>query len=153
MAGGRRGPPPQPTNKLRLAGSPLADKRKDEPEYQTGEFGPTMVLDAESQAEWDRVYPQLQELGIAAPINAFPLTLLCTLAGSIARLQTRVAKEGPVVEGTRGPKRNPADQTLDAKVIQYTRLCQEFGLTPASKTRVVSAPQDKKQSKAKRFGL
>ena len=99
------------------------------------------------------MYPQLVDLGIASPINAFALTLMCQLVGVITKLQDMIAEDGLVIDGTRGRKRHPADQALDGKVVQYTRLCQEFGITPASKTRVQASPSGGQQSKAERFGF
>jgi P27 family predicted phage terminase small subunit len=140
---GRRGPAPKPTALRVLHG---------EKPYRINHAEPRPLLESplrpdwlspHATAEWDRITPDLEHMGVAWSVDSTALACYCE---SVARLRAAlsvVAEYGLTVDGEDGrPVKNPAvamarDASNDVRV-----WAREFGLTPASRVglRSPSAP-------------
>lgn len=141
---GRRGPPPTPTNLLRLRGNPLATKRRDSTEPKPDPTRPRCPtwLDEEAKLAWKHVVPQLERMGVLTRIDGNALTRYCQLWARWKKAELFVQKHGDVYplkdESGRTNCLMPFPQVAIANKLaaQLTRLEQEFGMTPSARTRI-----------------
>ena len=127
MAG--RGFPPAPTALKILRGNPgrrpLNDK---EPKPEVGAPDRPEILDPEARKEWARLTPELVRLGMVTPIDRMALTVLCMAWSEYCE--------------SRQP--GAGKKFRSAAFTQLVRILVEFGLTPASRSRIkVDAPPPK----------
>jgi len=73
---GLRGPKPQPNSLKLLKGNPGKRPLPPEPKA-TGTPSPTEKLTGRAQRFWDRVVPQLVQMGVAKSIDSDVLTVMC----------------------------------------------------------------------------
>jgi phage terminase small subunit len=117
---GRRGPPRTPTALLKLRGSWRAKTRQDEPQPPPGLPVCPDWLNPEEAAEWQRLVALLAASDVVSVLDATELARYCRL----------------LVKW-----RNYKDPTRPGAVRIAPTLAQlsaEFGLTPASRARVVT---------------
>lgn len=150
---GTRGPTRTPTTKLKLANSRLVKDREETEPVFTGEIGECPDwLDKESRAEWACLIPQLEGAGVlqSADWNAF--ARLCKARARWKELEMFVDDHGTSYESHTGQIRTyPEVLHLNQLMGHLTRLECEFGLTPASRSRVVVKPTTKKSRKGRFF--
>jgi P27 family predicted phage terminase small subunit len=128
---GKRGPLPKP----------YARRRNRRPTAGRVVFvaRPAMPRDlpAEAKAEWRRVVPELEGMGLLATVDRGALIRYCTAWADWVELQRLIQQSGKVLKGSRGHlvrnplwfMRNDAEQTV-------TELGKQLGLTPAARLRV-----------------
>ena len=152
---GRRGPPPTPTKILNLRDS-LRGKygRKNEIEPETGTPERPADMRPEAVAEWERVVPILENLGILCPQDRAALVLMCEAWADYQDAKAECLERGVLIQEHRkdGMKwvRNPA---IGARTDAYSRwkgLALEFGLTPSARSRIQN-PGKKPEGKKSRF--
>ncbi len=73
----KRGHKPVPTAILKLRGSPCAKGREDEPQPDASAPMCPRWLDAAAKAEWRRLVPQLQSMGVLAKTDLGVLAGYC----------------------------------------------------------------------------
>lgn len=126
---GLRGPPPEPTAKLRSRGSRLPKQRTAEPEFPPGTPDRPERLEGEALAYWNRHTPGLVGVGVLTPEDGDAFARLCELHGRYVALAAQVAD----------------DETLHKQwsdvVDKLLRLEAHFGLTPSSRTRIEVKPK------------
>ncbi|WP_326659604.1 phage terminase small subunit P27 family [Streptomyces sp. NBC_00385] len=140
---GERGPIGQPDNVRALRGNPggrPAPKRvtaapgvPDAPEW----------LDAEALAEWDRIVPDLDRLGVLALVDRAALSTYCA-AWSVWVRAERLLQEDDLVAERRagnGPAKHPAWQVWREAATTVSALAKELFITPSSRLRSVK-PED-----------
>ena len=140
---GRRGPARTPTPDLKLAGSREAVKReKTEPKFVAGVGRCPSWLDDCSKVEWRRLSKKLSDAGVIQQIDGNALARYC-------RLWTRWR----IVEGLDRSGGGICTDTGEANklAIQLTKLEAEFGMTPASRSRVIAMPKTKTSKKDRFF--
>lgn len=138
----RSGPPKKPTRLEVLQGNP--GKRKinaDEPQPRVGDLVPPDWLTPEAREEWDRIVPELERLKLITQIDLAMLTAYCVQWGVYVKAARQLArqgltfksknKQGATYQGTR-PQFSIAVRALE----QCRMLAQEFGLTPAARTKL-----------------
>ena len=103
-------------------------------------FAPTKPEDLTELASehWDLVVDELQRLEILKPIDAGMLTLLCETWNIWKTAQAIVAKEGLTATNSQGRVRHPALAIMDESARRYQSLAAEFGLSPASESKLAS---------------
>jgi P27 family predicted phage terminase small subunit len=147
-----RGRKPVPTELKLLRGNP--GKRavnRDEPKPDPKAPGMPVWLSNEARAEWRRVVPELERLGLSAKVDRAALAAYCeTWATFVAAerlihekglLIMRVIEEvtgsdGNVLELHVSPTKNPAVIIARDAAAQVRAFCSEFGLTPSARTRL-----------------
>jgi len=127
---GERGPLPKPYARRR-------NRRHTSGKYVTI-ARPAMPKDLpeEAKAEWRRMVPELEEIGLLAKVDRGVLIRYCTAWADWVELQGLLAQSGKVLKGARGHlvrnplwfMKNDAEQTV-------TDLGRQLGLTPAARLR------------------
>jgi P27 family predicted phage terminase small subunit len=154
---GRRGPAPTPTEILKLRGSPLAKKRAKQGESKGPSGRPRCPnwLDAEAKAMWRRLVPQLELMGVLTRIDGNALARYCRLWSRWRKAEEFIDQHGEMypLKDEKGQTKYfqqwPQVAIANKLAQQLTRLEQEFGMTPSSRTRIQVAPRAKEPSNAK----
>lgn len=102
-----------------------------------------MWLPAEARAEWNRVVPDLDNLGLLKTIDGAALTAYCMAWQRFFDASAIVAREGMVVVDRQGKQqRHPALLTAEAASKELRAWCSEFGLTPSAESRLGAKGDD-----------
>lgn len=141
---------PKPTAQKIIEGNPgRRPLNENEPKPQPGAGKCPSFLSREARAEWNRIVPELERIGVLTMVDAGAIAACCQLYGRWIQLERDINNEGNSIEepcfdkegnptGTIikiNPKVTAARQTLQ----QYRAYCTEFGLTPSSRSRIVVA--------------
>ena len=140
---GRRGPKPTPTAALRLVGSRKVEGRRDEPQPELGSPSPPSWLSREALAEWNRVVPELNRVGVLALVDRAILVGYCE-SWSLYHAATKAVREtGTTYESTRGTvAKHPNVAILAESRMAFLRFAQELGLSPSARARLAASPKD-----------
>jgi len=87
-------------------------------------------------AEWNRILPQLLDVGLCAKIDGAALAGYCSLVSLAHNANESIRRDGVLVVTSTGVKKNPACGLLFDALKGIKAFAVEFGLTPASRTRV-----------------
>lgn len=160
---GRRGPPPKPTKLKKAAGNPGKRPLNDrEPEPKT--IAPRMPawLPTRAKAEWKRIVPELEQLGLIAVIDLAALAAYCVAFAELEDATRTLEKDGrlcvwPIFDKQGNQvgerlKAHPAVQLQRDAARLVKQFISEFGLTPASRSRVQGATSgDEVDTRASKF--
>ena len=145
----RSGPPPKPSALRVLEGNP--SKRplpKREPKPAVRLPRPPDELSAKAKKEYYRLGGALKRMGVMTEVDGMALAGLCQAWAQWLELQPFINAVAPVRTLTppaKGIEVNPLYRPLRRAAgdawQEYVRLLAEFGLTPASRTRVEATPQ------------
>ena len=141
---GRRGPPPTPTPILKLRNSTLVTKRREltEPKPRAGRPICPAWLDADAKAAWRQLVPELEVMGVLTRIDRNALARYCRTWARWRKAEAFIDKHGemyPLKDEAGQPRcfqQWPQVAIANKLAQQLTRLEQEFGMTPASRTRI-----------------
>lgn len=117
----KRGPKPKPTALKILEGAQKCRINFDEPQYAPGSIEPPDWLAGLALDHWRELAPVLGAGRVLSAADRTALALLCVL---YQRWRT-----------------DPDDRKATD---QYVRLCLEFGMTPASRSRIKAPPEKPK---------
>lgn len=145
---GRRGPPPTPTALKILRGNP--GRRPLNPnEPQPERASPTCPewMPPAGRTEWERIVPELDRLNMLTLLDIGMLEGLCNAYARAIRADKEVEERGITFTTDKGfVVKNPAVGVGDAAWDRYKKFCAEFGLTPASRSRIQVKPPEKPTS-------
>lgn len=97
---------------------------------------PPSWLCAEAKREWQRVVRSFREQGRdLVEADRGPLACYCESWATYVQA-TREARNKPVVQGSHGPRKNPACQVANEARIAVLQFARDFGLTPAARSRM-----------------
>lgn len=144
MAGvkGRSGRKPKPTAQLKLHGGFRSDRRYgDEPTPDVHIPDPPKVLKGAALAEWDRITQLLAEVKCISRLDRGPLTAYCLEWARYIKANQRLSLvRSLLAEGSTGNKvPHPLLRVADKAFANMLKICTEFGLTPAARTRLSMA--------------
>jgi P27 family predicted phage terminase small subunit len=141
---GLRGPARTRTKVLRLRGTFRKDRHGAgaEPEYSPLAELPEApgFFDDVALFEWNRVGVELVAKRLLTEVDLAPFTAYCLNVARMVKAEREVQKDGLTVLGPMGIKAHPSvliGRQCGAEVLKFAK---EFGLTPASRTRV-SVPE------------
>jgi P27 family predicted phage terminase small subunit len=141
MAGvkGRSGRKPKPTAVLKLTGQYRPDRHEGtEPQPAVGIPEPPKSLTGEALAEWDRITRLLVQVRCIAELDRSALAAYCIEWAKYIKANNRLRVINSLLtestKGTRMP--HPLLRVSDRALANMLRLCQEFGLTPAARSRL-----------------
>jgi len=118
--------PPKPTALKMLQGTARADRATpNEPRPRVGAQKPD-TLSPKASAEWDRLAPMLERLGLLRETDALALEDLCETTVRWRMLRHKRDFRYAVA----------SDRARD----HMLRLMMQFGMTPSSATRVAASP-------------
>ena len=140
---GRRGPPPMPTKLKLMRGNPgkrAINKREPKPKRETPRC--PIWLTPEAKKFWKQIVPELRRLGVLTVIDGAALAGLCQCYARWRAAEEFIATNGecyPLRDGhgkLRYMQQFPQVSIARNLLHQLRGLYQEFGLTPASRTRL-----------------
>jgi P27 family predicted phage terminase small subunit len=136
-----RGRKPKPTKLKILNGNPWKRRINKREPRAAGPVGTCPAwLSAAAKAEWKRIVPVLQQLGMAASADRAALTAYCQAWAELEDATKQLTKEGRTVQAKRGtiahPIAHPAVARQKAALAALRAYSSEFGLTPASRSRI-----------------
>ncbi|HEX3998248.1 MAG TPA: phage terminase small subunit P27 family [Pirellulales bacterium] len=134
-----RGRKPKPTVLKLLDGNPGKRTINDrEPGTLAGVPEPPDGLDDEALLEWNRIVPELREMGVLSRADRAALAAYCTAWGRWRNAEAQVKKHGPIVKSPdKGfPMKSPYLTIADQAVETMRKFLVEFGLTPSSRSRI-----------------
>lgn len=138
---GRRGPPPTPNRLLELRGTLRADRKRSAPEPRVEAPNPPTWLSREAKAEWRRIVPELEALGLVALIDRSLLAGLCESWATWVACQRVIRKEGYTFTSPNGHVCQRPEVAIGGKALKdLVRLGGEFGLSPSSRSRLEVRP-------------
>ncbi len=98
---------------------------------------PPDYLDAIARREWDRVAPELYELGVLSRLDIGVLAAMCTAHSEEVACTNLVRKQGAVLYGPKQrPYPNPLIKLAAAARRDKVRFAIELGMTPSARTRI-----------------
>jgi P27 family predicted phage terminase small subunit len=148
MVTGRK---PVPTNLKILKGNPgKRPLNKNEPKPELGAPGCPTWLSIEAKAEWRRIVPKLDKLGLLTKVDRAALAVYCEMWATFVYAQRLVHQHGIIIlkktmeaetaDGTviiyQHPVKNPALQVSRDAADKIRQFCAEFGLTPSARGRL-----------------
>lgn len=134
MAGRR----PTPTHLKILAGNP--GKRplpKEEPKPEIVAPDPPEWLEGEALREWDRIVPELLKLKLISELDRTGVVAYCVAYDRYVSANMDIRTLGSIIITTNGNIiQNPAVGIANTSVDIMRKFLIEFGMTPASRTKV-----------------
>ena len=108
-------------------------------------------------AEWDRLVPELYELGLLTKIDRTSLAAYCQLYSRWVDAERQIQKQGTIIEQKHATSetfklvKNPYVGIAEVALVQMKSWATEFGLTPSSRSKVVitNVGEQKKKERAK----
>lgn len=132
------GPPPKPTALKILEGNPGQRKlNTTEPQPRAAAPLPPAQLVGEALAEWGRIVPELDRLGLLTVVDRAYLVAYCEAWATFDAARQAIAEYGPLVAGRDGGMvKNPAAQIMKDAADMMLKFGSRFGLSPADRTRL-----------------
>lgn len=126
--------------------------RDNEPQPAPGRPSCPAWLDREAKAEWRRIVPDLDAMGVLTRVDRSALAAYCATWSRWRDAEEKLQKFGPVLKPTASGylPQSPFVALARTYLEEMTRLMREFGLTPASRSRleVHSAHNDEDEEEA-----
>lgn len=136
----QRGRKPKPTAIKELEGNP-GKRQLNEYEPRPAAKAPTCPkwLDDDAKKEWRRLAKQMEQIGILTEVDMAAFAAYCQAYSRWKAAEEFISKHGSIVKTPSGywqqvPQVSIAQQYMK----QMTKLCEQFGLTPASRSRIVA---------------
>ena len=136
------GPQPKPTAIKRLEGNPGKRKLNDREPDPTLGCTPPEWLPPGARTEWERVYPELSSLGLVTVVDQAALACWCIAVDTLARA-SRVLEPS---DNDSMPEIQITDKDYEcvsgAELMRRQAMkdirafCQEFGFSPAARSRI-----------------
>lgn len=149
-----RGRPPKPTEVKRAQGNPGKRKlNEQEPDFEKALPKPPSHLNKSARAEWKRVAQELHNKGVLTQMDRAVLAAYAQAYGRWHEAEEKVNELGFVVKTAMGNLvQNPYLSIANRAMQDMTRIAAEFGMTPASRTRVKAEGEKKKSLAEELFG-
>jgi P27 family predicted phage terminase small subunit len=117
-----------------LRGSMPNRRQRTEPKQKVPKM-PSGLNESE-QRIWKRLVPRVAKLCILDDNDLFALVDLCRCLVRLEECERDISERGLLIEGERGPVKNPSCQLARQYRDAFARWCQRFGLSPADRTRL-----------------
>jgi len=136
-----KGRKPRPTNLKILEGEPNKDRiNLNEPQPLTLEVNCPKHLKGEARAEWKRIYPELQAMGLISLIDRAALAVYCQAWERWVKYSKIVEEKGELYKTQSGNViTSPALWVANKAAEQMHKFLTEFGMTPASRSRLTTS--------------
>src|SRR5258708_7643626 len=97
-----RGRKPMPTALKVLKGTRKDRINENEPKNLAGKLERSELLDANGRAEWDRIVPKLEAMGVLSTIDESALNQYCSVYSRWRNAQVMIGRTGLVLKSQRG---------------------------------------------------
>lgn len=137
MPGGR---PKKPTGVKIIQGTFRRERENpDEPVYEPEIPEPPKHIHAIAKKEWRRISTQLHMRGLLTSVDMAGLAAYCQAYALWVRAEQALVKEALTVENAAGTSiQNPLVKMSGEAMDRMRKFMVEFGLTPASRPKIVS---------------
>jgi P27 family predicted phage terminase small subunit len=143
---------PKPTALKELQGNPgkrPLNKREPKP---TGVPTCPSHLDANAKKEWKRISKELLAIGLLTSVDRAALAAYCAAYSRWIAAEESIARFGLVIKAPSGyPVQNPFVSIANTAMDHMRKYATEFGLTPASRTRLQVEPKRTDEDPFKAF--
>lgn len=142
-----KGPPPKPTKLKLVTGNP--GKRalnKSEPEPPPGDVECPDTLLGAAKEEWNRIAPILLEAGLFTKADRAALLCYCQAFANTVEYEKLCREVGPDLALAKGFRK-----AATVAAGQVRAFAAEFGMTPASRSRVTTSAGGSAKSKFEDF--
>ena len=140
----------KPTALKLVQGTARPDRENvNEPKPEVAIPEPPPNLTGEALAEWNRLSVELYNLGMLTKVDRAALAAYCVLWARWVDAEARINEQTLVLKSKDGqPYQNPFLGIANRALEMMRKYASEFGLTPASRSRVhATPPVQEKQSK------
>lgn len=139
---------PTPTAIKRLTGNPGRRPLNDaEPTMPVAEPPMPKGMTTPARREWKRIVPLLMTLGVLTFADSAALESYCESYAEMQQARKLIQKEGLVISTAQGQKPHPAVTIRDKAEKRMKSFLIEFGLTPASRSRIQLPKQQSEAGK------
>jgi len=140
--------PKKPTNLKIIQGTFRKDRATpNEPKPNINIPSPPDHLSKEALIEWDRITPILYNLGLLSDLDMVALAAYCQAYGRWTQAEMELKGSGIIIKTQNGNViQNPLVGIANQAMIQTHKFLVEFGLTPASRSKVSANKQDDKKA-------
>lgn len=136
----QRGRKPKPTAVKELEGNPgkrALNVFEPKPEKKAPKC-PTW-LDVEAKKEWKRVAKQLEDLGILTEVDMAAFAGYCEAYARWKEAEEFISKHGTIVKTPSGYWQQVPQVSIAQTYLKIMiKFCEQFGLTPSSRSRIVA---------------
>ena len=102
-----------------------------------------MHLDDRAKEEWKTLVPILKRMKVLSEADGIMLGNLCQAYSLLVKSQAKLQESGPLFKAPSGyPMANPLIAIINGCQETITKISREFGLTPASRTRIQVAAKE-----------
>jgi len=139
-----RGTKPKPTAIKILEGNPGKRKlNKNEPQPTVKAPQCPDWLEPEAKAEWERRSKQLLVLGILTEVDEIAFAGYCQAYARWREAEEFISKHGSIVKTPSGYWQQVPQVAISNKsLLVVIRFCEQFGMTPSSRSRLAVEPSD-----------
>lgn len=159
---GKRGPKNLPVKLRVLEGNKSRKQIGDviDPKLPPDMPSPPAFLNDYAVREWNRIAPQLYEMGILTDVDRGALSACCQAWGRWMEAEERLAQLAKTDKESGGLTlktaagntiMNPLLTTANAAMRDYIRFMAEFGMSPSARARIQSKRPDEEDPIAKKY--
>lgn len=128
---------PIPDNVRNLRGNPGKRKAPRRPKPVVAQPDKPADLKGEGLAEWKRITPELERLGLLSKLDRGVLLLYCATYGIWSDTWHQISEDGAVAEDNRKlPRKHPLWQVYRDSAASVASLADKLGLSPAARGRM-----------------
>lgn len=141
---GKRGPAPKPSEQKRLEGTYRPDRAaRNEPQPKVLIPSCPVWLSPQARMEYRRVARLLMSLRVLTEADRAALVAYAHQYAKWVEAEQVVQRQGPVLVSDKGGMYlNPWQGVANMAFKNMAKMMAEFGMTPASRTRVEAQPAD-----------
>jgi P27 family predicted phage terminase small subunit len=139
----QRGRKPIPTAIKKLEGNPgKRDLNQNEPKPKKKAPKCPMWLEAEAKKEWRRIARQLEQLGILTEVDMAGFAGYCQAYARWKEAEEFISRHGTIVKTPSGYWQQVPQVSIAQTYLKImNRFCEQFGLTPSSRSRIAADKQ------------
>lgn len=136
----QRGRKPKPTAIKELEGNPgKRQLNKDEPKPERKAPKCPSWLDNEAKKEWRRTAKKLEQLGVLTEVDMAAFAGYCQAYARWKEAEEFISKHGAIVKTPSGYWQQVPQVSIAQTYLKImNRFCEQFGLTPSSRSRLVA---------------
>lgn len=137
-----------------LEGNPGGRPILAEPEPTRGAPLPPEDLSGEALAEWSRIVPELDAVGLLTVVDRAYLVVYCEAWQTYCDARVMMREYGPLVSGRDGNLvKNPAAQVMRDSADVMLKYGSRFGLSPSDRTKLGTTPESPSKGDAQILSL
>ncbi|MBP2652180.1 MAG: phage terminase, small subunit, family [Firmicutes bacterium] len=136
----QKGRKPKPTVLKILEGNPgKRELNRNEPTPEAKAPKCPVWLDGEAKKEWRRLTKQLEHIGLLTSMDLAAFAGYCQAYARWKEAEEFISKHGTIVKTPSGYWQQVPQVSISQTYLKImNKLCEQFGLTPAARSRIVT---------------